>query len=148
MDIARLAIRCNDPYRCAAMESASNADYASVMGTTDIICLLGSALRTIRLRTTKTQDKWAERTGMAQSYLSAVERGQRGWESLRTIVTAVEAAGEDPLELLRLAVAEVELPEDQRELMALWGGADDRTRSAILTLLRGQAQGGNAAAAR
>lgn len=109
------------------------------MGDTDLGVLLGEALRTIRKRTAGTQERWAKRTGMSQSYLSAVERGEAGWEAVRTISSAVERVGEDPLNLLRVALTAAELPPEDAELAALWSTAPPAVRSAILTLLRSQA---------
>lgn len=99
---------------------------------------LGAALRDIRKRTTRTQDGWHAKTGMSQSYLSSMERGETGWESLRSIGGHLETIGVDPVELLRLAVAHAELPEEERELMVLWSSASDDTRRALLTLLRNE----------
>lgn len=76
---------------------------------------------------------------MSQSYLSACERGVRGWESVRTIADAVEAVGVDPLELLELAVAHAEADPERSELLRLWASAEGDTRKAILILLRTQA---------
>lgn len=126
------------------MESANIANYARAM-THDLGTLLGSALLELRKRTTRTQDGWTDRTGMSQSYLSAAERGDSGWESVRTIASAIERAGADPVDLLRLAVAQVDESEDRRELLALWGSLDRLSREAILTLLRNQAAARTAA---
>lgn len=120
------------------MESANIAEYDSAMQQHDLPKLLGSALRDIRKRVAGTQDDWADATGMSQSYLSAAERGESGWDSVRTITNAVEKAGADPLDLLRLALAKVELDEERQELLNLWTAADDEIRRAILTLLRVQ----------
>lgn len=119
------------------METPFSAAYDGRMN--DIGELLGAALRDIRRQTTVTQDRWSDRTGMSQSYLSAAERGTSGWESVRTIATAVQAAGGDPLDLLRLAVAHADLGDEDRELLALYRAAPESTRTAILTLLRGVA---------
>lgn len=119
------------------MESASIAQYARVMGH-ELAELLGGALRELRKRTTRTQDAWADRTGMSQSYISAAERGESGWDSVINIASAIEKAGADPIDLLRIAVAQAEQDEGQRELMGLWAAADETTRTAILMLLRSQ----------
>lgn len=106
----------------------------------DLAILLGRALRSIRERSTRTGLEWQARTGMSQSYLSAAELGKSGWESIRNIAAKVERAGEDPLDLLRLALAEVDHGAEARELLALWGIASPELRTAILTLLRAQAE--------
>lgn len=120
------------------MESASDANYGVDMAH-DLAALLGSALREIRTRTTRTQDGWADATGMSQSYLSSLERGAAGWDAIRNVADAVERAGADPLDLLRLAVSQVEDSDEDRELLSLWRALDPVTRTATLHLLRGQA---------
>jgi len=105
----------------------------------DLAALLGSALRDIRKRTTRTQDGWTSKTGMSQSYLSSAERGESGWESVKVIAGHIESVGVDPIELLRLAVAHADMEPEERELFSLWTSADDGVRTAILTLLRSQA---------
>lgn len=122
------------------MESASDANYDGDMHY-DIAQLLGSALQEIRKRSTGTQDRWTERTGMSQSYLSSAERGRSGWESIQTITAAIESAGVDPLDLFRLVLAKADATTDesQRELMGLWPQLDPVSKEAILHLARGQA---------
>lgn len=130
------------------MVPAANADYGSAMSDdTDFAALLGSALKDIRKATTGTQDRWADRTGMSQSYLSMLERGQSGWEAVKTVLGAIERAGGDPLDLFRLVLARVEGEDDQRELLALWSSPalDQVTRDGILMLLRSRAAAGAAA---
>ncbi len=106
-----------------------------------LAALLGAALREIRERTTGTQDNWHDETGMSQSYLSAAERGASGWDSVKGIANAIAKAGEDPLELLRIALRNTEAPEDERTLLTLWSRVDDPDiRGAVLTILRGQAR--------
>jgi len=122
------------------VESASNAKYDNDMKR-DLGALFAAALYDIRLRTTKTQDAWRDRTGMSQSYLSAAERGTSGWESLRTIGEAIEKAGIDPIELLRGAIAKANEPEmapDQRELLQIWGQLDQLSRDSLLRFIRDQ----------
>lgn len=106
----------------------------------EIAVLLGSALRDIRRRTTGTQDRWTAKTGMSQSYLSSAERGESGWESVRTIASHIEAVGVDPLELLKLAVLHANPDAAESELLSLWASAGDDTRKAILILLKNQAR--------
>jgi transcriptional regulator with XRE-family HTH domain len=136
LDIARPDAPRKDGHRNAPMEPAFIGAYDGAMH--DLGELLGAALRDIRRQTTGTQDRWSDRTGMSQSYLSAAERGTSGWESVRTIGTAITAAGGDPLDLLRLAVAHADLAEEDREVLALYRAAPEHIRSAILTLLKSQ----------
>jgi transcriptional regulator with XRE-family HTH domain len=104
----------------------------------DLKVLLGAALRDIRKRSARTQDAWSDRTGMSQSYLSSAERGTSGWESVQTFADAIESVGEDPIELLRLAVAHADQTGPDLELIQLWSAAPEHVRAAILTLLRTQ----------
>lgn len=139
-DIAHCGGGRKSRYRGSAVESASDANYACDMHY-DIAALLGSALNEIRKRSTGTQDRWTEKTGMSQSYLSAAERGKSGWESIQTIFAAIERAGVDPLDLFRLVLAKADATSDesQRELMGLWSQLDPISKEAILHLARGQA---------
>jgi transcriptional regulator with XRE-family HTH domain len=102
-----------------------------------IATLLGTAVREIRKRTTKTQDAWQAKTGMSQSYLSAAERGESGWSSIDFIADAIEKAGGDPLDVLRIAARQLELAPDEAELLRLWEASPEYLRETILKLLRG-----------
>lgn len=127
-----------------AMERGFTWHYALAM-THDLAVLLGAALREIRKRTTKTQDGWAERTGMSQSYISAAERGESGWDALRNMGDAIEKAGADPVDLLRIAVAQVDLSPGEQELLSLWSTVDEEIRQATLIMLRHNARTRSAA---
>jgi transcriptional regulator with XRE-family HTH domain len=137
-DIARRGCGRNAAYRSSAKEVSSTVHYGADMPH-EIAVLLGSALRDIRRRTTGTQDRWTARTGMSQSYLSSAERGESGWESVKTIAGHIEAVGVDPLELLKLAVLHADADTTERELLTLWSAASEDTRKAILILLKNQA---------
>lgn len=105
----------------------------------DIGELIGAAIKDIRLRTTETQDNWQEATGMSQSYVSAVERGKKGFKALRAMFAKVEKAGVDPMDIVRLAARKLERNPDEQRLLDLFDRAPAKEREAILTLLEAHA---------
>lgn len=111
----------------------------------DLSAILGSAFREIRKSTARTQERMAEMTGLSQSYVSAVERGESGLAGLRSIGESLEKAGVDPLQLFRIALARESGEGEQADLLLLWTQADEATRTAILMLLRSRADAGRAA---
>lgn len=102
-------------------------------GMDDIGVLLGRALRSIRKRVAGTQERWEERTGMSQTYLSDLENG-KAWGALRNVASALERAGVDPIDLLREAIP-AEDPE-MAEVLDLWRSVGPDEREAMLTLMR------------
>lgn len=104
--------------------------------TRDIPKMLGAAFRSLRKLSAGTQDEFSRRTGLSQSYVSALERGESGFSSFKMISKALEDVGVDPVELLRLAVANADDASEEVELRLLWADADPAVRAAILALLR------------
>jgi transcriptional regulator with XRE-family HTH domain len=126
----------------APAQDAPNAEAkpaASVEPSNPVPVLLGKALRDLRKRYSDSQDDFALRTGRAQSYVSAAERGKNGWDSVTEWANAVRAVGGDPVDLLRLAVAHADESPQLREVLLLWAAAPEHIRHAILTLLRERA---------
>ena len=95
-------------------------------------------LVTIRKRLAGTQDRWAEETGISQSSISALERGQ-GWEQLAKLDAAIRHLGGDPLELVRGPMTQAGqgacAPIDA-ELLHLWSIADGEDRAIVMATLR------------
>lgn len=107
----------------------------------DIGELLGAAIKEIRLRTPeKTQDRWNEATKWSQSYLSAVERGKKGWTAVRRMFTRVEKVGVDPMDIIRIAARRLDADPAEQQLLELWGAMDVTEREALITFLAGRAR--------
>ena len=69
-------------------------------------------------------------TGLSQTNISDIEHG-KAFHTLRRIGTGLDRAGIDPLQLFRLALANADLPEGDRDLASLIAAADpeaDRSR--------------------
>jgi transcriptional regulator with XRE-family HTH domain len=120
----------------AAMESHGASAYLESMAH-DLATLLSAAFKDIRRSRARTQEKWEELSGMSQTWTSDVETGRHGFDSLRKIGGALERAGVDPVELLRVALAHAsDLSDEDRDLVALVATADPDEKRAVTTLLR------------
>ena len=100
----------------------------------DIPALLRQAFMKIRAGAGYTQDRWRDRTGIAQSTLSDFERGRTKMETLQRVAESMEQAGIDPLELFRVALAIAEGAEVDAKLVSLIAGLPHEDKLHLLHL--------------
>jgi transcriptional regulator with XRE-family HTH domain len=109
------------------------------MRASDVVPHLSTVFKRLR-RKVGTQEVFAERSGLSQSFVSALERGE-GWTALANVTAALERAGVDPAELIGTPT----LSTEQQELLTFFEDADPDVRAAVVTVLRAQSRRGRAA---
>jgi transcriptional regulator with XRE-family HTH domain len=114
--------------------------YIPAMASNDTLGrVLARNLRRIREELLRlTQEQWEEKTKIAQSTLSAWERGDN-FSQLDRIDAALRHAGVNPLEAFRSQP--VGLTEEQADVLAAWEECDDQdVKRAVLGLLKSKAR--------
>ena len=113
--------------------------YAAFMPTINEV--LGANLKRIRVRIAGTQERFEELTGLPQTTLSELERGE-GWRQIAKLAERLRQAGIDPTELLNISTADLDDETAEGRARQLGGGRGPRVR------LRGPRRGGGVAVRR
>lgn len=97
------------------------------------------ALRVERIRErlgVASQEAWARRLGVSQSWVSRIQSGKGpGWASLEKIAASLRRAGVDPLELIGMSS-----DKQTAEMLKEWERANQQTRQIILDFMEYQVE--------